>query len=252
MLADIAEYLIAVFFAWKVWILDGLMGVLVEVLDRYFEWKLPRRVWIWAFVVLGFFIASFGAWREERDKVRAQMAYMWIRTNESWIPNHPEEQAGRRAWVNFGVENATQYPATEETTAKELIVLPLPHPMGEITPETNPSTPELEMSAWNQMLSDQENEKHITTTYDPGEKYWKSAFTKETLSNQQIDSIAFQKTAIIYLVGIEKWESAGGVHAKTFCYWLHPAYGKVPVVADKCKTHNDYLDKAEPYLKYTR
>ena len=256
---ELWKFITAVFGTWveKVGIFLTILPF-IEKIPRVKQWLSEKPIidrFVPALWVIGGICVLWGfyaAWAEEHQKIWSQMAYMAIRVNEPWIPNRPSEPHGGRAWVDFGLENTTQYPATKEATAAEMLIADLAHPIGVVAPDNNPSTPELEKAAWEQMLRDQENtEGHLVTTYDPFEKNFKSAFTKGVMLKPEHDRINVEQIDLLYLVGIEKWESAGGIHAKTFCYWLQPPIeGAVQV--DKCRTHNDYIDDATDYLKYVQ
>ncbi len=247
---DVYDFIIAVLEQLHGWISGGLLALGVELLDRIWGFKIPRKPWIAIFIVGGLVVSVFGAWRQEHEKVRTQSSYMSIDVNASWVPRVPTAwMPNKRATANFGKENATSYPAAEETSIQELIIRPAPFPLtGPFTPENNPTSPELETSAWEEMIKDREQGRHITTTYDPGEKNWASALTKEPLSQAELDRIQFQATDMVYVVGLDKWKSGNEIHGKSFCYWLHPQRGFI-IVMEKCETHNDYIEDATEYLK---
>jgi hypothetical protein len=256
LLRDITEFIWAVLEQLHGWISGGILALTVEIAERVWNWKIRRKPWIAIFLVGGLVVSVFGAWREQRQKVRSQLAYMSIRVNESWIPQSAKYETKGRSWINFGKENATSYPATEESSIQELVIETAPYPLtSQLTNSNNPSSPELETSAWNEMLKNQGGSKHAETTFDPGERNWESAFTEYPLTQSQADRLEVYKTDMFYLVGLMKWSSGGSTHAKQFCYWIKPPgiearSAPVAVTVDKCATHNDYVEDATPYLKH--
>jgi hypothetical protein len=191
---DIYDFIVAVLEQLHGWISGGLLALGVELLDRVLDWKIPRKPWIAIFIVAGLFVSVFAAWREERNKVRAQTSYMSINPGASWIKPAALWTPNKQEFINFGKENATSYPATEECSIQELVIRQAPHPLtGLFTPDTNPSSPDLEKSAWEEMLRDRQDARHSCGTYDPGEKEYSSAYTKGVVSEQQLDRIEFQK-----------------------------------------------------------
>jgi len=255
LLATFWEWILAVLEHWELIVAAGAIAFILDLIDKFFEWKMPKKYYA-VFVAIGLFLATFTAWREERNKVREQMAYMSIRTNEPWILAAPTENVRGRTWTNFGKENATSFPAVEEASIQKLIIEPAPFPLPEVfTPNLYASSPELEKDAWEKMLDGQENAPHYETTYDPGEKNWTSAYTDTALSRTDFNAVYVVRTSMLYLVGLEKWKSGDVNHAKSFCYWMHSpgpdTLGKPGlVVLEKCRTHHDYFANAEQYMHY--
>lgn len=244
---DIYDFVVAVFEQLHGWVSGSALAFAVEILDGAFGLKIPRKPWITIFLIGGMFVSVFGAWQQEHKKVSAQTAYMKITTEAlSWIPA-TAWNANDYQFMYFGKGNVQSYPALEEASMQELIIRPSPFLPKDYTVDL--SSPGAEDSVWNEMLTDEKNATHYTTTYDPGERHFASANTKYKLSQAELDRILVQGTDMVYLVGLEKWKDGTGVHAKSFCKWLHVPKGKNMFV-QKCDTHNDYIEDATDYLKF--
>jgi hypothetical protein len=254
---DVGEFVLAVLEHLHGWISGGLLALAVELLDRLFDWKIPRKPWIAIFIVGGLFVSVFGAWRDEHEKVITQRPYIEIEFGQPWISPAPAWVPNAREMVNVGRENATSYPANEESALQELIITSAPAPLWNYLgdPDKSPSSPGVETRMWEQMLRDRQKVPHQTGTYDPGEKHFGSAYTTHPLSESELDRILVQATDIVYLVGLDKWKDGSGVHGKSFCYWLQPPRNSVSlnasmVILQQCQTHNDFIEDATEYLKF--
>ena len=252
MAKDILDFIVSVLEQLHGWIGGSLLALGVELLDRIWDWKIPRKPWIAIFIVGGLIVSTFGAWKEERNKVRTQNAYMrivlggapWIQPTPIWLPDRP-------LLMNFGKENATPYPAIEESSIQELLIRPAPFPLvGPFSPNSNePSSPELETSVWDEMLIDRGSGRHPTATFDPAEKAFVTATTKVKVNDAQLERMEVFKTDMVYFVGLDKWNDGTGTRGKSFCYWLHPRTS-LDIVYEKCETHNDFIEDATQYLKF--
>lgn len=252
MAKDIYDFIVAVLEQLHGWISGGLLALSVELLDRIWDWKIPRKPWIAIFIVGGLIVSVFAAWREEHRKILTQLAYVKIVIEDvPWIPSAGPFRPNERGSLNFGKQNPTTYPATEEVSIQELVFRPAPFPLVNLGPDRNISSPEMEKSVWEELLKDQEAAPHPSTTLDPGETKFSTAYTKVPLTQAQFDRLEVTKTQMMYLIGFDQWKDGDGIHGKTFCYWIHPQDTGLGV-AEKCESHNDFIDDATNYVKFLK
>jgi hypothetical protein len=108
MAKDILDFLVAVLEQLHGWISGGLLALAVEILDRVWDFKIPRKPWIAVFIVGGLVVSVFGAWREEHRKIEAERVYIEIETSDQpWIPHSPVWVPNEYNLVNFGEINSS-------------------------------------------------------------------------------------------------------------------------------------------------
>ena len=64
--AGFLEWLLALVHHWELIVVTGAIPFAIDLLDRVFEWKMPKRMYI-VFLAAGLFLAMFAAWRDEHE-----------------------------------------------------------------------------------------------------------------------------------------------------------------------------------------
>jgi hypothetical protein len=238
------EYISNVIAHWWT-LIPGIVLGLVD-LGKYvfgYEFKFSPRV-ILAVFIAGLFVAQGFAWRDEHEKVLAQVTYFRLDTSFDAMPTHvPFFESGRIPSINIGYKNTGTYLADGATMNTALISVDMPDGLNEAPQsDADQGLRKLETEVWNDFTSGHVLHGGGTLSVEPGGHGWTTAKYDRVLSQDDVDAFVNRKRAM-YLVGFTEWTDGNGTHEWPICYNIQPPADRFIVFAG-CGSHNSFLVKA--------
>jgi hypothetical protein len=233
------EWLLSVVEHYDIIIASGLVALLIDWADRFWEWKMPNK-WYVRFVALGFFFAMFASWRQEHLQAHEKLTYLEIDAHAP-VSRVPIFKEGEVPAINLGVANRGDYIALDGEVTVRLEPYKLDKPWVVDEMSGPPTTEAMEKEVFQKLKADTKNESGSKKSYLP-KNYgaWTKASMYKRLTKQEEEDFVGGKQ-IAYAVGFAKWKDAAGTHEQKFCYIIVPPATQLNWSLSVCNSQNDFL-----------
>src|ERR1039458_4426709 len=254
MFSEIVIFVLAVVSHWQGYVTGGAITGLVALVERLFDWTMPK--WAYGVLYLGVFllVSFFLAWRDQYHEVQKVPALQQqVKDQENQIAELKAKPPQLQVNVPGTIVNFPPQMAYMEQSEIGVVDPKIGTPVAVSTTCKNvsPSIPAEKTVCWrhlevvdtkfnslnqpivSEMIQDKaysrfekgiRSLKYSTETYGPGESHFGTVFT-EAILDQTLDRAFSAGTKTLLFTGEYDWQDGLGKHGNQICMWFQMVPG---------------------------
>ncbi|MBZ5503336.1 MAG: hypothetical protein LAN59_14080 [Acidobacteriia bacterium] len=271
MVSDIRVFLLAVILRWQSYVTGGVLTALVVLVERLFDWKMPKKTYAALFIVGCLLVSFFLAWRDQyREALRVpsleqQIANLKAKppqiqvTVPTPIVNIPPQMAYMSpadlgiARPNYRIGGNIAASATCQNISPSIVAENAGCVRGLRVVETQLNalnqpivTQAVQDKTYRQFQRDIASIEIQRRSYGPGEKAFGNVFSPTV--DESLDEAFRRGSKTVLFLGAYSWKDGLGEHTNEICAWLqmYPDMFTGPgqmaanatITWNQCRNHN--------------